>query len=359
MPSNMVFDQRPWLIYWEITRACALACQHCRAEAIAARDPRELTFAEGKQFLRSLLLFGSPYPHLVITGGDPLWRPDLFDLIAYGRELGLGISLAPSVTERLEPSVFTRCKELGVSAISLSLDGSDAQRHDRVRGIEGCFERTVRLARAVRETGVDLQVNTLVTGDTLDDLDHLYELVGRLGAMRWSLFFLIAVGRGTALRELSPQQAEDVCHWLADLLDEAPFQIKTTEAPHFRRVVIQKRLAQGWSMRDIRRLPLARGFGVRDGNGIVFVSHTGEVHLSGFLPLAAGNVRDEDVVTLYREAELFQQVRDPDRYSGKCGRCEFRRICGGSRARAFAATGNPLGSDPLCPYQPQRSAAAG
>jgi len=193
----------------------------------------------------------------------------------------------------------------------------------------------------------------MVTADTLDDLPAVYDLAKALDVMRWALFFLIPVGRGMLLPQVSPDQAEQLCHWLAELIPKAPFQIKTTEAPHLRRVVIQRMLARGLSMAEIRRLPMARGFGVRDGNGILFVSHTGDVYPSGFLPAVAGNVRNQEITEIYRFSPVFRAIRDVDTIKGKCGRCEFRKICGGSRARAFGATGDFLESDPLCPYQPK------
>lgn len=358
-PTHYVFSQAPWLVYWEVTRACDLACRHCRAEAIRGRDPRELSTGEGMALLDAVRRFGDRPPHVVITGGDPLRRPDLFDLIAYGRAIGLDVALAPSVTPLLERAVFVRLRALGVTTVSLSLDGADAPRHDGIRGIPGCFDRTLELARAAVEEGLDLQINTLVTADTLEELPRIEGLVADLGALRWSLFFLIPVGRGALLRQITAEQAEALCRRLADRVRESPFQIKTTEAPQFRRVVVQRLQARGLSMADVRRLPVARGFGVRDGNGILFVSHTGEVYPSGFLPWRAGNVRHQDLVGLYREGRVFREIRDVHGFLGKCGRCEFRTICGGSRARAYAATGNPLESDPLCPYEPGSEGPAG
>jgi radical SAM protein with 4Fe4S-binding SPASM domain len=180
---------------------------------------------------------------------------------------------------------------------------------------------------------------------TLEDLPAIVERVKELGARRWSLFFLIPTGRGRLLREISPEESERLMHWLIDLAPQVPFEIKTTEAHHYRRVLVQR--ANG-------HLPPAarRGFGVRDGNGIMFISHIGEIYPSGFLPIPLGNVRREDPVAIYREHPLFVALRDPDALKGKCGRCPFRAICGGSRARAYAVTGDPLESDPLCPYLP-------
>lgn len=352
MSRPYVFDAAPARIYWELTRACDLACRHCRAEAILRRDPGELSTAEGCGFLEALLEFGTPAPHVILTGGDPLKRPDFWELLQHGIALGLDLSVAPSATPGLTPEVIHRLKRSGVRAISLSLDGSTAARHDSFRGVPGCFAQTVAAARSVVEAGIPLQVNSLVAAETLDDLPEIAELVGRLEVTRWSLFFLIQVGRGRVLGQLTPAECELLLAWLWERSREVSFQMGTTEAPHYRRVALQWMEAEGQRHEEIRRSPIRRGFGIRDGNGIMFVSHTGEVQPSGFLPLTAGNVRTASPVDLYREAPLFQRLRQPERFDGRCGRCEFRAVCGGSRARAYAASGNPFGEDPLCHYQP-------
>lgn len=342
----MRYEERPLLIYWELTRACDLACRHCRAEAIPWRDPRELSTAEGFALLERLTAFGDPLPHLVLTGGDPLKRPDLFDLIAHARSLGFTVALTPSGTYALTETLITRLKEAGIWMLALSLDGSDATRHNGLRGVPESFEQTVRAAQWAAAVGLPFQINTLVCAETLSDLPAIAEQVAALGGHRWSLFFLIPVGRGRLLREISPEESEQLMHWLIDLAPHVPFEIKTTEAPHYRRVVLQRQGQRVWAS-------ARRGFGVRDGNGIMFISHIGEIYPAGFLPLALGNVRQEDPVTIYRTHPMFRALRDPDALKGKCGRCPFRVVCGGSRARAYAVTGDPLGSDPLCPYQPE------
>jgi radical SAM protein len=351
-PHPYILDRAPLLVYWELTRACDLTCQHCRAEAVRDRHPLELSTEEGRRLLRDAVRFGTPLPHWVLTGGDPFKRPDLPALVEEARALGFGVSLAPSATPLVTRAAVRQLARAGVQAVSLSLDGSTADRHDALRGIPGCFDLTLRLARLIREEGIALQVNTLVTASTAEDLPALYELVRGLGVVRWSLFFLVRTGRGRLLKEVSPWQAEELCHWLFDVSAASPFAIKTTEAPHFRRVALMRMLRAGVSLEEVARSSVGRGFGVRDGNGVVFVSHTGDVYPSGFLPLAAGNVRQDSLVDVYRSSELFVRLRDTSRLQGKCGRCPFREICGGSRARAYAHTGNPMASDPLCPYVP-------
>lgn len=347
-----VFSQAPFLVYWETTRACDLACIHCRAEAINRRHPDELTTAEGRGLLQMVRDFGERAPQVVITGGDPMRRPDLWELISYGRSIGVPIALAPSVTPNLTGAALRQIRDLGVKTISISLDGAVAETHDGVRGIPGTFNRTLEAIADARAADLEVQINTLVTADTYPELPAIYQVLQGLDIMRWSLFFLISVGRGGVLRQIHEDEAEALCHWIADLMGTAPFEVKATEAPHFRRVAIQKMLAQGLRMADIKKLPLGRGLGVRDGNGILFVSHTGDVYPSGFLPVTAGNVRQTPLVEIYRSSPLFVAMRDVDHYKGKCGRCQFRAFCGGSRARAYVATGDPLGSDPLCAYQP-------
>jgi radical SAM protein len=350
--TGYVYDRAPMLLYWELTRACDLACQHCRAEAVLERDPEELTTAEARALLRQVLDFGTPLPHVVFTGGDPLKRPDLCELITYAKELGIGASLAPAGTPLLSREAIFTLRDAGVHSMSLSLDGSTAGLHDTFRGVPGCFETTIRAARWIAEAGMPLQINTLVTDRTVDDLPAVYELLTGLTIERWSLFFLISVGRGTALRELEPEAAERLMVWLYELMSQAPFSIKTTEAPSFRRIAVDQMKAAGWDGARVRRSSIGRGFGIRDGNGIMFVSRTGDVAPSGFLPISAGNVRRTGIATIYRTAPLFLALRDASSLKDRCGRCEFATICGGSRARAFAHTGDVLASDPLCPYVP-------
>ncbi len=354
MNRRLVFDRAPRRIYWEVTRACDLACRHCRAEAVPEPDSAELTTDEGLRLLDRLSAFDSPTIHLVLTGGDPLKRSDLFTLIEQGRARGLAVSVAPSGTPLLTPAEIACFKRSGVEAISLSLDGSTAARHDAVRGVAGCFDRTINAARAAAAVGLPFQLNTLVSEETLGDLPAIYGVAFALGAARWSLFFLVAVGRGTVLRPVTPDACEELLQWLAGAVIEGGPVLTTTEAPHFRRVVLQHR--QGDVSLHGRNHHAANDHaaGIRDGNGIMFISHAGDVSPSGFLPLVAGNVRLDDPVWIYRESPLFRDLRDADRFGGRCGDCEFRWVCGGSRARAFAATGDAMAGDPLCLYEPAR-----
>ena len=343
----------PLIVYWETTQACALACRHCRAEAMPCAHPQQLTPPESKELLRQIRAFGDPLPHLILTGGDPLQRADLYELLDEAASLGLEVSITPSATNRLTKETIARLKKHEIRSIGLGLDGSNADRHDSLRGVPGCFESTIRAAEVAAELGLPIQINTLVSQETADDLPAIYARLKTMTVMRWSLFFLIATGRGKALLELDPNIAELFMHWICKISQEAPFAIKTTEAPSYRRVALRRSQQQEMTANSTLPRSVSQGFGIRDGNGIVFVSNTGEVYPSGFLPVSAGNVRVHELRTLYRNAPLFRALRMPSMFQGKCGDCEYREICGGSRARAFAHTGNPLGSDPLCGFERQ------
>jgi len=349
--THEIFERTPARVYWELTRACDLACRHCRAEAMPGRAPDELTTEECERVLRELAVAGPPSPHIVFTGGDPLKRPDLVELVRYGVGLGLGVSVAPSATPALTRDAVEALKRAGVSAMSLSLDGSSPARHDGIRGVLGCFGWTLVGAQRIVNAGIPLQINTLVTAETEPDLEETAKVVARLDASRWSLFFLVPVGRGRTLRPLSARECETTLRWLATRASAWPFTVTTTEAPHYRRVLIESRLAAGLWGADSRD-NAARSFGIRDGNGVMFIAANGDVMASGFLPLVAGNVRDGEVVDIYRHASLFRALRAPEAFHGRCGVCGFRMVCGGSRARAYAATGDFLAEDPLCAYEP-------
>lgn len=357
-PMTFTYPMRPQRVYWETTRACDLACRHCRAEAVPDADPRELTHEEGLALLDRLAGFGAPLPHIVFTGGDALKRGDLFELIAYARGLGLGVSVAPSATPLLTPDALRRIKAAGVDAISLSLDGATAEHHDAIRGIKGTYDRTLEAARIARDVELPFQVNTLVCAETVDDLPSIHEQVVAMGAARWSLFFLVTVGRGEVLQPISAERAEAVLQWIAGMTSRpgrpGGLVITTTEAPQLRRVVQQQREARAASGEApaAGNRPAHHAGGIRDGNGILFISHIGDICPSGFLEISAGNIRCDDVVEVYRNFPMFQALRDPEAFAGKCGRCEFKFVCGGSRARAWAASGDLLGEDPLCVHDP-------
>jgi MoaA/NifB/PqqE/SkfB family radical SAM enzyme len=288
-----------------------------------------------------------------MTGGDPLRRGDLPELIAAATQRGIGVSLAPAVTPLLTRERILWMKEVGIQAISLSLDGSTAAYHDGVRMVPGTFDATLDALDTAAEAGLPVQVNTLVTATTAADLPAIFELLSQHTLQQWSLFFLISIGRGTELTELAPGDAERVLAWAQKVGRDASFRVKTTEAMQYRRLGAAALLRAGKTKEEVEAHPMARAFGIRDGNGIVFVSNLGDVTPSGFLPLAVGNVKERSLVELYRDDPLMRSLRDPDQFKGRCGVCEFHDWCGGSRARAYAWTGDPLESDPLCPYTPK------
>lgn len=342
------YGRAPARVYWELTRACDLACRHCRAEAQGTRSADELTTSECEQVLDSLAQ-SLPKPHVIFTGGDPLKRPDLVALVRAAVARGLGVSVAPSATVGLTHDVVHELREAGVGAMSLSLDGPTAAHHDAVRGVLGCFGWTLAAARRIVAAGIPLQINTLVTADTEPLLEDTAKVVAGLGAARWSLFFLVTVGRGSILSPIDAVTCERRLRWLAMNAERWPFVVSTTEAPHYRRLVIQRMRAAGRSNAEIAAA--GRGWGIRDGNGIMFISACGDVTPSGFLPLVVGNVRTVTALDLYRYAPVFRALRTPARLKGRCGACEFRMPCGGSRARAWAATGDVFEEDPLCHWQ--------
>jgi len=349
------FSRNPMIVYWEMTQACGLACKHCRAEAMPTPHPMELTPLESEHLLAQIAGFGDPLPHLILTGGDPLSRKDLFEVIDYGRLLGLEVSITPSATPELTCAAIDKLKAHGIQSLGLSLDGSCAAKHDAIRAVPGTFDRTVEAARHAGRLNLPIQVNTLVAEETVEDLPAIYELLrSSFPVMRWSLFFLISVGRGKALNEVSPTEGERIMEWVLDLVPHAPFAVKTTEAPSYRRLALNRMRAAGMHGAEVENTAVYKGFQIRDGHGIVFVSNLGEVYPSGFLPLPCGNVRNGSLVKIYRDSPVFRALHNPGSFLGRCGACEYKQICGGSRARAFAHTGNVLESDPFCPYVPAK-----
>jgi len=318
--------------------------------------PNELSFDEGTAFLRQIGDFGAPLPQLIFTGGDPLARKDLYEVIDAARNLGIGVSITPAATPALTREVLVRLKQHGVEGLGLSLDGSCAQNHDSIRGVPGTFDRTMQAIRWAQELEMPLQVNTLASAETAADVPAIYELLKPFAVTRWSLFFLISVGRGKVLQPLSPEDGEKLMAWVYDTSKIAPFTVATTEAPSYRRVALERMRDEGLTGDQIKRSGAYRGFGIRDGHGIMFVSNTGDICPAGFLPLVVGNVRRDRVADVYRNAAAFQSLHDPTQFEGRCGYCEYHALCGGSRARAYEATGNPLAEDPFCAYQPKSAA---
>src|SRR5215469_12988224 len=264
------FSKSPLLVYWEMTQACGLACKHCRAEAMPTPHPFELNTVQSKRFLNQLVEFGDPLPHLILTGGDPLSRRDIYELIDYANGLGLEVSITPSATPELTNEAISKLKEHCIQSLGLSLDGSCATRHDAIRAVPGTFDRTMAAAHHAGQLGLPVQINTLVAEETADDLPAIYELLSSsFPVMRWSLFFLISVGRGKALNEVSPQEGERIMNWVLDLVPQAPFAVKTTEAPPYRRLAIERMQRAGQPLPEMKKAFIYQGFQIRDGHGIV------------------------------------------------------------------------------------------
>ena len=309
--------------------------------------------------------FGRPL--FVLTGGDPLKRPDVIELVEYGASIGLRMALTPSGTPLMTEDALRALQTAGLSRLAVSLNGSNARIHDEFRGVAGSWDWTIRMLRTAREIGLATQVNTTVTRHNLEDIDELCALMVGLGITLWSVFFLVPTGRAKSNDVASAAEFEQVFHRMYDLSKTAPFDIKSTAAPQYRRVILQRQVAErragdrneapapltagvGFSIAD----GVGRSKGVNDGDGFLFVSHTGEIYPSGFLPVSAGNIRTHDIVETYRTAPLFTTLRDRGRLKGKCGVCEYRDVCGGSRARAYAVTGDILESEPYCSHVPAR-----
>lgn len=362
--------ERPFIVFWEVTRACGLACRHCRASAVPHRDSFELTTDEGMRVIDDLAALGSPRPILVLTGGDPFERPDLIDLVRHASASGLPVALSPSVTPNLTRARLESLREAGASAVSLSLDGASPETHDNIRGIVGVHRDTLAAAALVRELGYRLQINTTVAAHNVHELADLLAWVIDADVSLWSLFVLVPTGRGTQLTSLASDEVEDVLHWLHEVGELVP--TKTTEAPQFRRLAMQRSgvddldtaFPPGPLRRELRartRVLVAdshvlrhrrRPLSVNAGRGVAFIDHRGTIYPSGFLPLPVGSVKERPLSEWYRTSPLMNALRDPDHFTGKCSACEFRHVCGGSRSRAFAASGDPLGDDPSCPYMP-------
>jgi AdoMet-dependent heme synthase len=364
-PPSVDFASAPFLVIWETTQACDLSCTHCRASAQPHRHPDELTTEEGQRLLAETAAMGTPV--FILSGGDPVKRPDLCALIRHGKQLGLRMGTIPAATATLTNEVVRELKETGLDQMAVSLDFPRAELHDEFRGVPGAFAKTMEAIDWAHRHQLPLQINTTLCGRSAPFLAEMAELVERLGIVFWEVFFLVPVGRGEALGGLTPEQCEELFEILYRVQKRSRFIVKVTEAPHYRRYVAQRETQgaeqthpeHGAVLPQLLQRSEGPGHtvglaprGVNAGNGFAFVSHTGDVFPSGFLPLSAGNVRRQGLAEIYRSSALFRSLRDTETLLGRCGRCEYRAICGGSRSRAYALTGNYLGTDPWCAYEP-------
>lgn len=369
--GGLNFDEAPFLAIWEVTQSCDLACKHCRAAAQPIAHPDQLSTAEGKGLIDQIA--NMHVPIFVFTGGDPLKRPDLYELIRYGAEKGVKIAVTPSATPLLTRDAIFKLKEAGVVRLGISLDGSSPEIHDQFRGLPGAWARTIQAVEWANEAGIPIQVHSTISRHNAHDLDNLCALFEKQKIVMWNVFFLVPVGRGQLGDLLSGEEFEQVFGKIYELSQRVSFQIKTTEAMHYRRYLLQhnlqeKKMGHGhpgghpgaavYEAGDPTADAQSRTHGwatrrVNDGKGFVFISHVGNVYPSGFLPIHAGNIREKGLAEIYQNAPIFKALRNTGRLEGKCGACEFKEICGGSRARAYALTGDPLAPEPCCIYQPK------
>ncbi|MDD5302674.1 MAG: radical SAM protein [Elusimicrobia bacterium] len=338
----MDYNAKPAVVIWEVTQACGLSCVHCRAEARPWRDPQELSTEEGLGLLDQVADSGAPL--LVLTGGDPMERTDLERFVSHGVSRGLHMALSPSATAKVTREALIGLKKAGLHRVAVSLDSHLEEKHDAFRRVAGSYRRTLEIARDAREIGLPLQIGTTISNINARDLEAMARTVGELGVVLWSVFFLVPTGRAGSGMMISAAECEDVLTRLYDISRRVRFAIKTTEGPHYRRIAAQ-------------RTGRTSGSGINDGKGFAFISHRGDVYPSGFLPVRAGNVREQSLGSIYRDSPIFRSLRDASQFKGRCGLCEFKELCGGSRARAYAVTGDMLSEDPLCAYVPQQFGA--
>lgn len=359
------YNENPFIVIWETTRACQLKCVHCRAEAQTTPHPDELSHEEGMNLIDQIYEMNNPM--LVFTGGDCMMREDLYKLADYAVKKGMRVSMTPSATPNVTKEKMIMAKEAGLSRWGFSLDGPTPEIHDFFRGTPGSFDLTVEKIQYLNELNMSHQINTVINRYNYDHLEEMAELVKELKAVVWYVFTLVPTGRGQMKDCITPAEHEKVFRWLYDLSKSAPYDIKTTASQHYRRVVLQEKVREKTLSKDniryedtitkdiafmvdgLKRAPR----GVNDGNGFAFVSHIGDVYPSGLLPIKAGNIKETPLKEIYRESSIFKELRDPNNYKGKCGVCEYRFVCGGSRSRAYAVTGDYLESEPFCVYIPE------
>ncbi len=354
---NREFDlnQRPLIVIWETTQACDLACFHCRASAQPKHHPRELNTEEAQKLIRDVAELHPPI--FILTGGDPLKRSDIYDLVRYATTQGIHPAMTPSATPLLSRTAIGELKKAGLSRLAVSLDGSVPELHDKFRGVSGSYARTLEAIYWANEFHLPIQIGTTISKRNLHDIENIANLLKNFRIVLWSLFLLVPTGRGQMDDLPSAGEVESVFAQMYRLARGLPFKVKTTEAQHYRRFVLQQRCREaagtsipGFVSGDEKAIPGL--LPINDGKGFVFVSHTGEVFPSGFLPISAGSVRHQTLTNIYRNSPLLQSLRDSSNLKGKCGRCEFRDLCGGSRARAFAISGDYFAEEACCAYEP-------
>ena len=339
------------LVAWEASRNCNLSCVHCRASATNGPYDGELDIEASYQLLDQIAELGSPI--VILTGGDPMMREDIYDIAAYGTQKGLKMVMSPNGT-LITPETAQKMKASGIHRISISLDGPDKESHDQFRGVDGAFEGALRGISHAKEAGIEFQINTTITQTNLAKIPAIQKMAEDLGAVAHHIFLLVPTGRGKYIQdsEITAQEYEETLNWFYDQKDHTYMQLKATCAPHYYRILRQRAKEDGKKV-DFDTYGLdAVTRGCLGGSGFCFISHRGQVQPCGFLNTHCGNVTETSFVDIWKNAPVFQNLRNPDLLKGKCGKCSYRKVCGGCRARAFEATGDYLAEEPLCSYQP-------
>ena len=342
---------QPRLVAWEVTRSCNLNCVHCRASSEKGPYEGELDTARAKQILDEITLTGSPI--IILTGGEPLLRDDIFDLARYGTGLGLRMVMATNGT-LLTPELIENIKESGIKRLSISLDGENAEKHDAFRKVQGAFDTSLKGISLLKEAGLEFQINTTVTRHNSGDVDKILQMVVDLGAVAHHIFLLVPTGRAKAMenQEIDAQNYEDLLHWFYNMRGKTPLHLKATCAPHYYRILRQEAYAKGEKI-DFETYGLdAVTRGCLGGTSFCFISYDGIVQPCGYLELNCGDLKQSSFDAIWKDSRIFNELRDFSNYKGKCGRCEYKKFCGGCRARAYEATGDYLAEEPLCSYQP-------
>ena len=347
-------EYKPRLIAWEVTRSCNLKCQHCRADAHNEFYKDEFTTEECLKLLNNISSFSNPI--IILTGGEPMMRTDIYDIIKYGTEKNLRMVMAPCGMLVTEENAI-KMKKSGIKRISLSVDGADKISHDSFRGVEGAFDSVINAAKNAKKVGLEFQINTTVTKHNYKEMERILQLAVELGAVSFHPFLLVPTGRAKDLKnmEISPEEYENILLWIYNKKDKTPLNIKPTCAPHYYRIFRQMEKDKKRKNKDIKYQELySMTKGCMGGQSFAFISHRGIVQICGFLDVECGDIRKENYnfKKIWEESPVFFQIRDIDNYNGRCGYCEYRNICGGCRARAYAETGNYLNEEPYCIYQP-------
>jgi heme b synthase len=341
------------LVAWETTRRCNLACKHCRAVAEDHPYDNELSTQEAFTLLDQIRETGTPI--IILTGGEPLLREDIFDIAAYGHRIGLRMVMAPNGT-LLTPDIVEKLKASGIQRISISLDGASPRTHDEFRGLTHAFDDAIRGIHYARDAGLEFQINTTITKTNLAEIPKILKLAESLGAVAHHIFLLVPTGRGKYIVDsgIDAQEYEQTLNWFYDQRDKTPLQLKATCAPHYYRILRQRTPAEGKTVSFETHGLDAVTRGCLAGTGFCFISHVGRVQTCGFLDVTCGDIRTESFRDIWKNSQVFNELRDFSKLTGKCGACEFVRVCGGCRARAYEATGSFLAEEPLCSYQPKK-----